>query len=78
MSILFIIWCFIFRRQDDHVDSYKMTRRRHHMDNAVVNAAFYVTFEPGSDVISKARFVFDGFQDVATFASQTTEQLIGR
>ncbi len=64
--------------QNDCIKTYKMTRRKLHMDEATINAAFRLTFEPDNDVIKDGSFVFGGFGVCPIFATETVKEISGR
>ncbi|XP_072047182.1 xanthine dehydrogenase/oxidase-like [Amphiura filiformis] len=67
-----------FTQENEFINAYKMTRRRLHMDDAIVNAAFKVTLEPGSDVVKCGNFVIGGIGTVPIFATETVKEIVGR
>ncbi|XP_072027839.1 xanthine dehydrogenase/oxidase-like [Amphiura filiformis] len=67
-----------FNNANEHVQFYKMSHRRYYSDNAVVNAAFCVTFEPDSDIVRDGRLVYGGLRKLPVFADETMKKLCGR
>ncbi|XP_072047246.1 xanthine dehydrogenase/oxidase-like [Amphiura filiformis] len=67
-----------FTSVNEHVEFYKMSHKRYYLDNAVVTAAFCMTFEPESDVVRDGCLVFGGIRKLPVFADATMKKLIGR
>ena len=57
-----------------------MTPRRQQSDSAILNAAYFVTFDTDSDVVKKATFVFIGVRSnyVPVFAQKTACKTIDK
>ena len=70
----------LFLWQDQYVGAYKMTNRRQQSDTAILNAAYQVTFEPGTDQVKEAKLVYVGLRSdsVPIFANEVSDNMVGR
>ena len=63
--------------QNEYMKAYKQARRRED-DIAIVNAAFKVTFQPGTKVVEKFTAAFGGMAATTVMPKTTMKKIIGR
>lgn len=64
-------------KANQHIVAFKQARRRED-DMAIVNAAFNITFEPGTDIVEQAYLSFGGMAPTTVLAKKTGKALVGK